>query len=372
MDRRRFLQLLAAGAGGMFIGPHFPGLSSRGLALTTFPGREASHYRRLNGGRTECLLCPHHCLLSRGEAGFCRTRINRGGRLYTTAFNNPCIILKDPIEKGPLYHFLPGAITLSLATAGCNLRYRYCQNWQAAMSSPSQTENLPLTARDVTARANEQQAAALIYTYTEPVAYYDYLTAVAKAAGAAGLKNCVCTAAYIRPKPLREICRLIDGFTVSLKGFNESFYRETIGGSLKPVLDALVTIKESGGWLEIIYLAVPDHNTNPVEIRAASRWIKHHLGSDTPLHFARFWPSYRMKNLPPTPVAMMENCRRIAQESGLSYIYLNNLPGHRAEHTYCPGCGRPLIERLGFSVIKNRLRNGKCPYCRRLIPGVWG
>jgi pyruvate formate lyase activating enzyme len=323
------------------------------------------------GAFVKCSLCPHGCVLADGERGLCRTRENRGGALYSTAYGNPCALHIDPIEKKPLFHFLPTAAAFSLATGGCNLRCLYCQNWQISQITPEETQHGDLPP-DAVARAAAQVGAPVVaYTYSEPTAFYEYVLDASRAARRAGLRNVVVSAGFINPEPLRELCGTVDAIKIDLKGFNRSFYRDVCGARLEPVLEAIRTIHRAGVHLEIVNLVVPTLNDSPDDLRALVAWMLRELGPDVPLHFSRFHPQYRLTNLSPTPVETLTAAWEMARKAGLRYVYVGNVPDHPGNHTYCPACGKRIIVRQGFGVLEYHLKGERCAYCRRPIPGVW-
>lgn len=333
---------------------------------------EARYYERLGDGRTRCLVCPNGCVRSSGERSRCRARENRDGTYYSLVYGLPSVVHFDAVEKSPLYHFHPGLKMFSIATAGCNLACRYCQNWQFSQSRPEEARAFRLTPREAVAKAREGGSESMAYFYTDPTIYIEYAYDMAVEARRQGLKNVMITAGYIRPEPLKDLCRVMDAFTVGLKGFDEDYYRDVVGGGLEPVKEALVTIRREGAWLEVVNLVVPTLNDDPARIRAMATWIRGALGADTPLHFTRFVPMYRLTNLPATPVAALEAAWEAAKGAGLEYVYIGNLPGHRAANTRCAGCGTELVLRVGFKTLRRALpADGRCPRCSRKIPGVW-
>jgi len=323
------------------------------------------------GTYVRCNLCPHGCFIAEGERGHCRVRENRGGRLFSVVYGNPCAVHVDPIEKKPFYHFLPTAAAFSLATAGCNLRCLYCQNWQISQVPPEGAQNADLPPEEVVRYAQMYNAPVIAYTYTEPTVFYEYMLATARLAREAGLLNVVISAGFINPDPLRELCAAVDGIKIDLKGYDEDFYREVCGAELGPVLEAIRTIYESGTHLEIVNLVVPTLNDRMDQLRALARWVAQDLSPDVPLHFTRFHPQYRLQNLPPTPVESLETAREIALEEGVRFVYVGNVPGHPGNNTYCPACGQPIVVRQGFAVVEYHLEGGNCAYCGEPIPGVW-
>ncbi|MBI5956111.1 MAG: AmmeMemoRadiSam system radical SAM enzyme [Chloroflexi bacterium] len=320
----------------------------------------------------KCQLCPKGCIISDGHRGDCRVRENRRGKLHTVVYGNPCAVNNDPIEKKPFYHFYPGTLAFSISTAGCNLHCLYCQNWAISQFPPEETDNIALMPEQVVELALRNRSRSIAYTYSEPVVFYEYMLEAARLGREVGLKSIVISAGYINPGPLRELCRVVDAIKIDLKGFNETFYQKVCDASLRPVLEAMRVIVEEGVHLEIVNLIVPGLNDDEGELREMCRWIVANLGPDIPTHFSRFYPQYKLTNLPPTPVEKLERAWKIAQEEGIHYAYVGNVPGHSADNTYCARCGQLLIVRLGFSVMDNRLTEGKCGYCGNPIPGVWG
>jgi pyruvate formate lyase activating enzyme len=410
ISRRAFLKglagtgLCALGAGALWADWQWAEGSTSTEALPSLPGhaREALYYDGLGesaglesgldcaschapaepsrtlychvphqGSYVRCSLCPHRCVLAEGERGLCRVRENRGGKLYTFVYGNPCALHIDPIEKKPFYHFLPGTLAFSLATAGCSLRCQYCQNHDISQHSPEELQNYDAPPEAVVGASLQQGAQSVAYTYSEPIVFYEYMLDTARLARRAGLRNAVISAGYVNPEPLRELCRTVDAIKIDLKGNNEDFYREVCGGTLEPVLTTIRTIHEMGVHLEIVNLVVPSLNDDPSELRALVEWVMDTVGPDVPLHFSRFHPNYQLTNLPPTPVETLEVARQAALDAGLHYVYLGNVPGHEGNHTYCPNCGRMIIERAGMATIAVNLVDGRCGYCDTPIAGVW-
>ncbi|MCS7282632.1 MAG: AmmeMemoRadiSam system radical SAM enzyme [Anaerolineae bacterium] len=318
-----------------------------------------------------CNLCPHRCFIPEGQRGRCRVRENRGGRLFSMVYGNPCAVHVDPIEKKPFYHFLPAAATFSLATAGCNLRCLYCQNWEISQVPPEETKNYDLPPERIVYHALDLGAPVIAYTYTEPIVFYEYMLETARQAREAGLKNVVISAGFINPEPLRALCAAVDAIKIDLKGYDEDFYRKICQAELRPVLEAIRVIHESGIHLEIVNLVVPTLNDRIDQLRALARWLAREVSPDVPLHFTRFSPAYKLTNLPPTPVETLERAREVALEEGMRFVYVGNVWGHSGSHTYCPRCGEAVILREGFAVRAYHIRKGACAYCGEPIPGVW-
>lgn len=351
------------------------GLSSVKLASAQPPvisPVRARFYKQLEDGKVACELCPRGCTVAHGERGFCGARENRNGTYYTLVYGQVCTKLVDPIEKLPLFHVLPGARTFGIATACCNLTCKYCQSWQISQVRPEDVRSVYMSPRDVVEEAKSLGCRAVAYTYTEPVNFIEYAIDCAKEARKAGLLNICHTAAFINHEPLRELCYYMDAINIDLKAFSESFYRDVCGGSLKPVLDAIrIVANESDAWLELTYLVVPGLNDDKVSAKQMCDWLKQNVGTDVPLHFTRFFPMYKLRNLTATPAKTIDSLRQVAFQSGLKYVYIGNVPGHGGESTYCPRCGSLIVQRVNYVIRSNRVRRGRCPDCGMLIPGIW-
>ncbi|MBZ5589471.1 MAG: AmmeMemoRadiSam system radical SAM enzyme [Acidobacteriia bacterium] len=341
------------------------------IAAEDLPAREASWYRKLPESRVECQLCPRGCQVADAERGGCGVRENRGGTYYTLVHGVACTVHIDPIEKKPFFHVLPGAQALSYATAGCNVECKFCQNWEISQFRPEQAEARYLPPETLAQIARNNGVPLLSATYSEPVVFWEYVRDTAAAGRKVGLRSTVVSNGYIQEKPLKEVLPLLVAMKVDLKAFSERFYKDVVRGELKPVLKALEVIKASGTWFEIVVLLIPGLNDSEEEVRALTRWVKTNLGSEVPLHLTRFHPTYRLTNLPPTPLETMERAWQIAKAEGLAFAYMGNVPGHPGENTTCPGCGKKLIRRIGFEVLENTMAGAKCPQCKRSIPGVW-
>jgi len=367
VTRRRFL--LCTAAGGAAAALKGPGL----FAAEPVPAdwREVMHYAKLPGGRIVCETCPNMCQVDPGERGTCGVHENRDGTYYTLVYNKVCTTNLDPVEKKPLFHYLPGSKTLSIATAGCNMACKFCQNWNISQARPEDVKHVAVTPAGLVDVSRRAKAASIACTYSEPTVFYELMHDTSVAARKAGLGSVVISNGYISAKALKRLAPHLTAYKVDLKAFTEQFYRDVCEGKLQPVLDTLLLLKELKLWTEIVVLIIPTLNDGPDEIRKMTAWIRKELGPDVPVHFTRFHPTYRMKNLPPTPVKTLERCRTIGLDAGLHHVYLGNVPGHEGEHTYCPGCGRLLIKRVGFFVLKNDLKAGACPKCGRKIAGVW-
>ena len=333
--------------------------------------REALFYTKLDNNYVKCQLCPRRCVIPEGGRGFCGVRKNIGGKLYSLVYGKPCAVHIDPIEKKPLFHVLPGSRTFSIATAGCNLRCKFCQNWQISQAKPEEVQSINLEPAQVVAKAKESGCKSITYTYTEPTIFYEYVLDTAKIARKEGLKNYMHSAGFINPKPLRELCKHLDAANIDLKGFSEDYYQKLCQGHLEDILRSLKIIKEEGVWLEITNLIIPTLNDDPKLIRKMCMWVRDNLGAETPVHFSRFYPMYKLRNLSPTPISTLEKARKIALDVGLKFVYIGNIPGHQGENTYCPACHKLLIERRGYNILTNNLNKGRCKFCGRKMPGIW-
>lgn len=311
------------------------------------------------------------CIIEHGQSGDCRVRINLDGVLRTVVYGYLCSTNIDPVEKKPLFHFLPGTPILSVATVGCNLHCRNCQNWEISQANPEESDAIfcpPAKLVELTRRNN---CTSLAYTYTEPIIYYEYTYDTSKLAKEAGIRNVLVTAGYINEEPWRRLLQYVDAITLDLKGITEEFYRDICSATLKPVQNALVVSKACGVEVEVSNLVIPTLNDKPEEIRELVRWVRANLGRETPLHFLGFIPRYKMLHLPPTSLATLEMARNIAIEEGMDYVYIGNVASKKGQNTYCPSCKKLLIERSGFTILQNQLKNGRCPDCRKEIYGVW-
>jgi len=323
--------------------------------------------------KVQCELCPKMCVMQPGQSGECRVRINVDGVLRTVVYGYPCSIHVDPIEKKPLNHFLPGSAILSLATVGCNLHCKNCQNWEISQANP-EDGTIPAEfwpPERLIAASRQYHCPSLAYTYTDPIVYYEYTYDSAKLAKEAGIRNVLVTAGYVNEQPWTQLLEYVDAANIDLKAMTEEFYREVCSATLKPVQNALILAKARGVHVEVTNLVIPTLNDKPEQIRELARWTRANLGAETPLHFSGFYPCYQMRNLPPTSLATLETARQIGMSEGLNYVYIGNIASKEGQNTYCPGCKKLLIERSGHAILQNRLKEGRCPECGREIQGVW-
>lgn len=322
--------------------------------------------------KVQCHLCPTACLLEEGETGDCRVRVNKNGTLYTKAYGNPVAAHVDPIEKKPLFHFYPGTTAFSIGTAGCNLHCLNCQNAEISQCSPDNLRNLDLPPEKVVDATLHYNGHIIAYTYTEPTVFYEYMYDTSVLAHQKGLKNVMITAGYINPKPLRDLVPYLDGANIDLKTFDANIYRQINKVELKPVLKTLKILRDADVWLEITNLVIPGRTDNMDTIRRMCEWLVENGFANTPLHFSRFHPTYRLPDGPPTPFKTLKQAKQIALDSGIKHVFIGNVPGTEDEHTFCPQCGKRLINRHGFSASDIRITDGLCDYCGAEIPGVWG
>jgi len=371
-NRRNFLK--AAGSTGLLT---TSGIGSLLMDLFAFGNEanlssvEARFYEKHPDREIECVLCPRFCKLGDKERGYCGVRENRDGTYYSLVYGKACSINIDPIEKKPLFHFFPGEMALSFASAGCNVNCKFCQNWEISQVRPEQIRHIDFPPDAVVRMAQKYKSPVIAYTYSEPDVFYEYMYDTAVLARKKKLKNVVITGGHVNPDPLRELIQVVDAIKVDLKSFSQDFYTEYVRGELKPVLDAIKLIAESPIWLEIVYLVIPTLNDSVDEIRRLSRWILDEIGPEVPIHFSRFQPMYLLKNLPPTPVSTLEKIRDLALQEVMHYVYIGNIPGHEAENTYCPNCKNLCVERRGYQIKRNDIKNGKCRFCDHPIPGIW-
>lgn len=332
---------------------------------------EALYYKKHPDREIECLLCPRFCKLGDKERGYCGVRENMEGTYYTLVYGKACSINIDPIEKKPLFHYLPNSSALSIATAGCNVNCKFCQNWEISQVRPEQVQNYDFPPRLVVEYAQKYHCPVIAYTYTEPIIFYEYMYDTSQEARKKGIRNVVITGGYINPEPLKNLIKVVDAIKIDLKAFTQEFYTSYVRGKLEPVLEAIKIVSKSNVWLEIVYLVIPTLNDSSNEIRRLSQWIMKEIGPDVPIHFTQFRPMYLVKNLPLTPVSTLEKARKIALEEGLHYVYIGNVYGHRAESTFCPNCKNIVIQRVGYEIKKIDITGGKCKHCNTPIPGIW-
>lgn len=335
--------------------------------------RRAELWEVISDNRVHCRLCRQFCVISEGECGLCGVRENRGGVLQTLVYDKVAALNLDPVEKKPLYHFLPGTQTFSFGTAGCNFSCAFCQN-ETLSQTPRTGGGVPgrhAAPDELVAAALRNQARSISYTYSEPTVFFELVRDTATLAVRNGLKNILVSNGFQSPACLEQLGPLIHAANIDLKSFTERFYKELCGARLAPVLENLKIMRGLGWWLEITTLVIPGWNDTPEELRHIAEFIAQELGADTPWHVSRFHPQYRMSSTPPTPVTTLETALAAGHRAGLRYVYIGNVPGHEADNTNCSSCGSRLVERVGFSVAENNIKDGRCLSCNTEVPGVW-
>ena len=286
---------------------------------------ECRYYQRLEDGKVECQLCPHHCHIADGKTGICRSRRNCGGVLISEVYAKPCALAIDPVEKKPLYHFHSGTTCLSIACTGCNFRCLNCQNYDISQVSPEQVDYYKLNPEEVVTLCKKHHCPGIAYTYTEPLTYIEYIIDCARLAHEAGLWNILVTAGYVCKKPLADLLPYLDAANVDLKSFSDDIYLRVSGGHLQPVLDTILAMKDAGVWVEITNLIIPGVNGDMDMIRQMCRWLSDNGFANSPLHFSRFFPRYKMQEIPPTPLPTLKAAKQVAEEEGIKYVYLGNV-----------------------------------------------
>lgn len=332
--------------------------------------KEAAYYISNPDGTVVCTLCPHRCKIDEAKCGRCRSRMNRGGHLYSLAYARICAMHADPMEKKPLFHFLPGATCFSIASAGCNLSCLNCQNWSVSQVSPMEIPSQTLLPEDCVRLAKKYGCRAVAYTYTEPLTYLEYVRDCASACQEVGLKNVLVTAGYVNEVPLRDLLPFIDAVNIDLKSFSDEVYRKVSRVRLQPILDTLLAMRDAGVWIEITRLLIPGISDGEEDIRAMCHWLMEHGFADNPLHISRFFPRYKLQDIDATPLSALLSARRMAQEEGMRFVYIGNTSLADAENTYCPKCGSLLVKREGYAVSSGSF-SGICPACGADIAGVW-
>lgn len=330
--------------------------------------KEAMLYEKKDDGSVQCKLCAHRCSISQGKRGFCRVRENKGGVLYTLNYGLVSSEAVDPIEKKPLFHFLPGSLVYSMGTIGCNFRCKHCQNWTISQIDIDKSISVNISPFEAVEKALASGANAIAWTYNEPTIWFEYTYDCARLAKEEGLSTVYVTNGYISREAMEMIAPYLDAFRVDIKAFTDDFYRKVASARLKPVLDSAKHAKELGLHVEVVNLIIPTLNDSSEEIREMCVWIKDNLTADTPVHLTRFHPSYKMQHIPATPLKTLEMAYKIARSEGLRYVYLGNVPATRYENTFCPKCSELLVERSVFSTRMNILRDkNECPRCGERI-----
>jgi pyruvate formate lyase activating enzyme len=333
--------------------------------------KEALYWKDAGQGRVQCFLCPRQCLIGPNQRGFCRARKNIKGKLYCLTYGQPVAIHVDPIEKKPFFHVYPGTKSFSIATAGCNLRCKFCQNWEISQLDPESVKVKFVPPQEIIQQAKASGCRTIAFTYTEPTIFYEYMLDIAQLAKSEGIACIMHSSGFVNEAPLRRLAKYLTAADIDLKGFSQEYYASFCEGTLESVLKTLKILKEERVWLEITNLILPGANDAPSDINNLCVWVRDNLGPDTPVHFSRFFPMYKLLDLSPTPIKTLTAAGEIAKKSGLYYVYIGNVPQNTGEDTICPVCGKVLIKRIGYSVLENNIAGGKCKFCAVKISGVW-
>ncbi len=334
---------------------------------------EARFYEKFEEEKVQCHLCAHECKIDPGKRGICHVRENQGGTLYTLAYGKVVAENIDPIEKKPLFHFLPGSRSYSIATAGCNFMCLHCQNYDISQYPRLHGGRIIGEERSpeaIVAHALASHSASISYTYTEPTIFMEYAQDTALLAREQGLRNVFVSNGFMTEASAAALATFIDGDNIDLKSMRDDFYRKVCKARLQPVLDTIVRLKQAGVWLEVTTLVIPGHNDSEEELTEIAQFIKG-VGVGVPWHVTAFRPTFKMMDRPPTPPATLEKARDIGLKAGLRYVYTGNIPGQMGENTYCYACGELLIQRLGYTIRSYKLKDGQCSKCQTPIDGVW-
>jgi len=328
---------------------------------------KAAYYEKKQDETVQCNLCPHHCLINKDQVGLCKVRKNENGILYSLVYGHLVAKHPDPIEKKPLFHFHPGSQTYSIATVGCNLNCKHCQNADISQAYPLDVFSETISPEVVVQNAVQSGCKSLAYTYTEPTIFYEFALDTAKIAHKKGLKNVFVTNGYIEKEPLENIAPYLDAANIDLKSMCESFYKKICNAHLQPVLDSIKRYYSLGIWIEITTLLIPGYNDSPDEVKSIARFIAD-IDISIPWHITGFHPTYKLTDKPPTTILSLENAAKIGKEHGLHYVYIGNM--RSGEDTLCPSCKKTLISRIGFRVKNNSIKKMICPFCNNPIAGI--
>ena len=334
--------------------------------------KKALFYSKLKNKKVQCNLCPKHCIIKPDKYGNCNARKNIDGNLFSLVYNKPSGVAIDPIEKKPLYHFLPGQSIFSVGTTGCNLHCRFCQNSSSSQVKPSETSTINTintTPKQLVEQAIEHGCSMIAYTYNEPTIFYEYMIETAKLAKEKGLKNIIVSNGFIEKEPLKKLIPFLDAANIDLKSIEDKFYKKYCSAFIKPVLNTLKTLKKEKIHLEITNLIIPTLNNKEEKIDELCRWITENLGNDIPLHFSAFRPCYKLTDIEETSVKTLEKAKNIAEKNKINYIYLGNIPSDT--DTYCPKCKKAVIERNYFNTTHINLNKDRCKFCSQKIKGVF-
>ncbi|MBS7637907.1 AmmeMemoRadiSam system radical SAM enzyme [Candidatus Bathyarchaeota archaeon] len=331
--------------------------------------RESRFSEPFKDDTVRCIICPRKCVIKPGQRGFCNTKENKDGRLISLTYGQLSAIAVDPIEKKPLAHFYPGSLAYSISSVGCSFTCPWCQNWHLSQAKPGEFPVRYVSPEDVVKGARREECTSIAYTYNEPLINLDYVEDVARLARGEGVKNVLVTNGYISEEALGRVVDVIDAANVDWKAFSEPFYRKYCSADLKSVLDATVMMARRGVHVEVTFLIIPKVHDWKDETREMARYLVDNLGPDTPLHLSRFFPHYKFSHLPPTPVEDLIKAREIAMGEGVRYVYVGNVPFMEYENTFCPRCGKAVIEREGYEIVGWHLTDeNRCKYCGEAIP----
>ncbi|MFH1191449.1 MAG: AmmeMemoRadiSam system radical SAM enzyme [Candidatus Omnitrophota bacterium] len=348
-----------------------PAELSRQSGIPPEAGKEALYWLDAGEGKVQCSLCPWRCLIPLNQRGFCRARKNIKGKLYAMTYGQPVAMHIDPIEKKPLFHVYPGTKSFSIATAGCNLRCKFCQNWEISQLDPQTVKVAFVPPQDIVREAKKSGSKTIAFTYTEPTIFYEYMLDITKLAKEEGIACVMHSAGFINEEPLRQLAKYLTAANIDLKGFSDKYYSSFCEGNLASVLNSLKILKEEKVWVEITNLIIPSANDSDEDISNLCLWIKDNLGLDTPVHFSRFFPMYKLVDLSPTPLKTLIRAKEIAQKTGLRYVYIGNVPENAGEDTICPVCNKLLIKRTGYTILENNIIKSKCKFCGVKVSGIW-
>jgi pyruvate formate lyase activating enzyme len=335
--------------------------------------QEARFCDRIEDNKVKCYLCAHGCVIDPKKRGLCMVRENRDGTLYSLVYGKVISQSVDPIEKKPLFHFLPGSTSFSIATVGCNFQCEHCQNFEISQLSRHEKREIPgrpATPAQIVAAARDSGSASISYTYTEPTIFGEFAYDTAVLARPEGIRNVFVSNGFMSEKSATIMAEVLDADNIDLKSFSDSFYRKICKARLQPVLDTIARMKESGVWLEVTTLIIPGLNDSDQELRDIAGFLKE-VSEEIPWHVSAFYPTYKMLNRPRTPARTLRRARQIGLEAGLRYVYTGNIPGEDGEKTFCHACGALMIDRFGYTIRHNHLKNGTCGQCGAVIDGVW-
>jgi len=331
--------------------------------------KEAMYYSQQKNKVVQCHICPRSCIIQDNQYGFCKSRKNKNGKLFSMVYNAPCSVNIDPIEKKPLFHFLPSSKVYSVGTTGCNLKCKFCQNWEISQAMPEDVHLLDISPEKIVEETLANNCKSIAYTYTEPTIFYEYVLDAAKLAKKKGLRNVCVTNGFINQEPLKELYKYIDAANIDLKSFSDKFYREQTGAWIQPVLDTIKTLHKMNVWIEITNLIIPKLNDDMKTIKKMCEWIKE-ISPDIPIHFSRFFPNYKLKNYPETEESTLIKAGETAKKAGLNYVYIGNIMLPEWGNTYCPKSKKIAIERKWFEVVQNNIKKSKCN-CGEKVAGIW-